>query len=211
MILMGGRYEYANWNALLAEYGLKMEYGVVMDGQRNYAQMSGDGLFAIDPVLSSESSITSNFKDTAQALLMYAGAMTEVEPARDTITVTPFMTTSTEGYLYVSEDVELVQDQYILGAVAEEGDGRLIVISSEYLVDENLVTAYSNMANLTIFMQAATDTFEDVSDITIAAKSLDMAYNMVGNAGMWGLLYVIVIPLGVLVGGFLYWFKRRKQ
>ena len=211
MVLTSGRYDLPNWRALLEEYGLQLETGIVMDGQRNYAQLGSDGVFAIDPVLSTESSVTSNISDTSQALLLYPGGMTQVDPARDTITVTPFMTTSSQGYLYTGEGQDLLQGTYVLGAVAEEGDGRLIAISVDSLVDESLVTAYSGMSNLTLFMQAATDAFEDVSHITIAAKSLGITYNLVSNVRMWGLLYVIVIPLGVLAGGFVYWFKRRKQ
>ena len=211
MTLLSGRYDLANWNALLAEYGLQMEYGLIMDSQRSYGQMGGDGMFIIDPVLSTSSSVTSDISDDSQALLMYPGGMTQIDPARDTITVTPFMTTSSSGYLYVGDDQDMVQGQYVLGAVAEEGEGRLIAISSEYLVDENLITAYSSMSNLTIFMQALTDAFEDVSDITIASKSLTTTYNIVSNVGMWGILYVILIPLGTLAGGFVYWLKRRKK
>lgn len=211
MVLISGRYDLPNWKALLAEYGLQLEYGVVMDAQRNYAQMGADGVFAIDPVLSSESSVTSDISETSQSLLMYPGGMTQIDPARDTITVTPFMTTSSEGYLYVGEGQDLVQGTYVLGAAAEEGESRLVAISVESLVDETLVTAYSNMSNLTLFMQAATDAFEDVSDVTIPAKSLTITYNMVSNVRMWGLLYVIILPLGVLAGGFVYWFKRRKR
>lgn len=211
MVLLSGRYTLNNWNALLAEYGLQMEYGLIMDGQRNYAQMAGDGVFVIDPVLSSSSSITADMDSSSQGLLMYPGGMTQIDPARDTITVTPFMTTSSKGYLYTGEDQELVQGTYVLGAVAEEGEGRLVVISSENLVSENLLNAYPSMNNLTIFMQAATDTFEDVSGITIAAKSLTTSYNLVSNVGMWGMAYVVIIPLCVLVCGFVYWIKRRKQ
>lgn len=211
MALLSGRIELPNWNALLAEYGLQMEYGLIMDGQRNYSQMSGDGLFVIDPVLSTSSSVTEDISDNSQALLMYPGGMTQIDPARDTITVTPFMTTSSEGYLYVGEGQDLVQGQYVLGAVAEEGESRLIAISSEYMVEEGLLTAYSGMSNLSIFMQAATDSFEDVSDITIPTKSLTTTHNLVSNVGMWGIAYVIFIPLIVLVGGLIYWIKRRKQ
>ncbi len=211
MALLSGRIELPNWNALLAEYGLQMEYGLIMDGQRNYSQMSGDGLFVIDPVLSTSSSVTEDISDNSQALLMYPGGMTQIDPARDTITVTPFMTTSSEGYLYAGEGQDLVQGQYVLGAVAEEGESRLIAISSEYMVEEGLLTAYSGMSNLSIFMQAATDSFEDVSDITIPTKSLTTTHNLVSNVGMWGIAYVIFIPLIVLVGGLIYWIKRRKQ
>lgn len=211
MVLMNGRRDLPNWKALLAEYGLQLEYGVVMDAKNNYAQLGGDGVFAIDPVLSSSSSITSSFSENSQALLLYPGGITQIDPARDTITVTPFMTTSSEGYLYVTEGQEMVAGTYILGAVATEGDSRLVVFTTESIVDETLLTAYSGVSNLSLFMRAATDTFEDVSSITIATKSLTMTYNVVGNVRLWGLLYVIIIPLGVLIGGLVFWIKRRKQ
>ena len=168
-------------------------------------------MFAIDPVLSSQSSITSELSSNSQALLMYPGGMTLTEPVRESITVTAFMQTSSQGYLYVSEGRDMIQGIYVLGAVAQEGDGRLVVISTESLLDETLLTSYSGVSNLTLFMRAVTDAFEDVSGITIATKSLSVTYNMVGNVRLWGLIYVILIPLGVLVGGFVYWFKRRKQ
>lgn len=211
MVLMNGRRDLPNWKALLAEYGLQLEYGVVMDAQNNYAQLGGDGVFAIDPVLSSSSSITSSLSENSQALLMYPGGITQIDPARETITVTPFLTTSSEGYLYVSEGQEMVPGTYILGAVATEGDSRLVVFTTESIVDETLLTSYSGTSNLTLFMHAATDTFEDVSGISIPAKSLTMTYNVVGNVRLWGLLYVIIIPLGVLIGGLVFWIKRRKQ
>lgn len=211
VILMSGRRELTNWKALMAEYGLQMEYGVVMDAKNNYAQLGGDGVFAIDPVLNTESSISGNLSGNSQALLMYPGGMTEIEPARDSITVTAFMQTSSQGYLYISEDQDMVQGTYILGAVAQEGDGRLVVISTESMIDETLLTSYSGVSNLTLFMNSVTDAFEDVSGIAIAAKSLTISYNMVGNVQLWGLFYVILIPLGVLIGGLVYWIKRRKQ
>ena len=210
-VLISGRRELPNWKELMAQYGLQLEYGVVMDAKNNYAQLGGDGVFAIDPVLSSQSSITSELSSNSQALLMYPGGMTLTEPVRDSITVTAFMQTSSQGYLYVSEGRDMIQGIYVLGAVAQEGDGRLVVISTESMLDETLLTSYSGVSNLTLFMRAVTDTFEDVSGITIATKSLSVTYNVVGNVRLWGLIYVILIPLGVLVGGFVYWFKRRKQ
>lgn len=211
MVLITGRIDLPNWKALLAEYGLQLEYGIVMDADRSYAQMGGEGVFIIDPVLKSGSSVVEGIDSSSQALLMYAGGMTQIDPVRDTITVTPFMTTSSEGYLYAGEDKDLIQGTYILGAIAEEGDSRLIAISADGLVDEALVTAYSGMSNLTLFIRAATDAFEDVADISIPTKSLDVSRNMTTNVRVWGLLYVIVIPLAVLVGGLVYWVKRRKR
>ncbi len=212
MVLIGGTHELPHWTALLAEYGLQLEYGIITDSQRSYAQM-GDGLFVIDPVLSGSSSVTEDIAGSSQAMLMYPSGMTQIDPARESITVTPFMTTSSASYLYAGEGQDMAEGTYVLGAVAEDADsaGRLIAISAESMVEESLLTYYPSMSNLTLFTKALTDGMEDVSDLTIAAKSLDIAYNAVSNVRLWGLLYVIVIPLGVLLGGFFYWFKRRKQ
>ena len=52
-----------------------------------------------------------------------ARGMVETDPARDTISVTPFMTTSENGFAVTEDKQE--QGEYILGAVATEDEGRL--------------------------------------------------------------------------------------
>ena len=46
----------------------------------------------------------------------------ETDPARDTISVTPFMTTSENGFAVTEDKQE--QGEYILGAVATEDEGK---------------------------------------------------------------------------------------
>ena len=78
-------------------------------------------------------------------------------------------------------------------------------------MDESILSTFTNTVNLNVFMSALTDGFEDVSDITIPAKSLSVQYNMVDNARIWGLIYTVLAPVLVVVVGLLYWNKRRKQ
>ena len=59
-------------------------------------------------------------------------------------------------------------------------------------------------------MNAVTDNFDDVSNITIPAKSLEITYNTIPSAATWSLIFIAAIPVSCLVGGLIYWLKRRK-
>ena len=59
-------------------------------------------------------------------------------------------------------------------------------------------------------MNAVTGGFDDVSNLSIPAKSLGITYNTIRNPGLWSTLFTAVIPLGVLALGLLAWAKRRR-
>ena len=206
MILLT-RTDLANFNAILADYGLAMAQGYIGDTARYYAQY---GRFYFSATLSASSPITAQFGDDDLTLIYGAHGMTQCDPVRDTITVTPFMTTTESGY----SDAGGQTGTYILGAQAEEetdgGTARLTVFTTESVVDQSILTFNPSMVNLDIFLNAATSGMEDISAISIPAKSLEITYNTVLNPGMWSTLYLAVIPLGVLIGGLAYWIKRRK-
>ena len=209
MLLLGETTDLPNWSSLLGEYGLEMADGFIADLERYYQEMNNP--YAIFPTLSTSSTITSGMSSNDLVLLLYSCGLTQTEPARDTITVTPFMTTSANALAVSLEAQDGVAGTYVLGAVAQEENTRLTVISSISLVDESILSTFTNTVNLNVFMSALTDGFEDVSDITIPAKSLSVQYNMVDNARIWGLIYTVLAPVLVVVVGLLYWNKRRKQ
>jgi ABC-2 type transport system permease protein len=143
--------------------------------------------------------------------------MLESDPARDTITVSAFMTTSESGRCYVDEE-NYSDGTYILGADAtetidEDADiaSRLTVISAVSLIDEDLVSQATNLSNLDVFMNAVVANFDDVQNISISAKSMELTYNTLSMTGFWSLRLFIVLPLAVLIGGLLYWLRRRKS
>ena len=209
MLLLGETTDLPNWSSLLGEYGLEMADGFIADLERYYQEMNNP--YAIFPTLSTSSTITSGMSSNDLVLLLYSCGLIQTEPARDTITVTPFMTTSANALAVSLEAQDGVAGTYVLGAVAQEENTRLTVISSISLVDESILSTFTNTVNLNVFMSALTDGFEDVSDITIPAKSLSVQYNMVDNARIWGLIYTVLAPVLVVVVGLLYWNKRRKQ
>lgn len=205
--------EMPNWETLMAEYGLTLADGYVADTARYYPQLGS--AYAIAPVLSSESAITSGFSDDDLTLMVNVRGMTELETLPDNVTVTPFLETSSSG-VAVTEDGTQTQGTYLLGAVCQKTDedgnaaGRLTVISSASLVDDSVLNTIPNGVNLDVFMNAVTDGFEDIDNISIEAKSLETTYNTIQNAGSWSLLFIAVIPLLTLIVGLVYWLRRRK-
>ena len=49
-----------------------------------------------------------------------------------------------------------------------------------------------------------------MSNLSIPSKSLAVTYNTIQNPGLWSTAYIIVLPIGILLCGFLFWLKRRK-
>ncbi len=200
----------ANFNTLMAEYGMTVVSGYIADAANYYRSP-----YYILPTLSGSCDLTSGLSDDAMALIINARGMILTGPARDTITVSSFLATSDKGYAVT--DSNQTQGVYVLGATSVETLGengedtaRFTVVTASSLIDASITDSFPNLSNLDIFMNAVTADLEDAGNSSIAAKSLEITYNTVRNAGLWSVLFIIVIPLAVLVGGFLFWLKRRK-
>ena len=62
---------------------------------------------------------------------------------------------------------------YLLGAVSEGDDGgRMTVIGSTSFLDGTLLSQNPSLANQTLFINALTAGFDDVSNLSIPSKSL---------------------------------------
>jgi ABC-2 type transport system permease protein len=207
MILLGQTdTTLTNFESLLTEYGLKLADGYIADSTRHYQT----SYYAIFPQYNTSSSLVSSLDASQDLTLLYnSRGMTQVTPARDSITVTPFLQTSSSG---VAVGTQQVQETYIVGAVAtEEGGGRLTVIGSSSLIDSSILSKFSNLYNQKVFMNAVTGGLDNVSNISIDAKSLDATYNTISNTGLWSAIFVGIIPAATLIGGLVYWIRRRKR
>ena len=148
-------------------------------------------------------------------VLVYGSrGMTLTDPERDTITVSSFLTTSEKGYAIADENNQ-TQGTYAVGAVATEeiDDGitaRLTVFGASSLIDTGITSSFTNLDNTTLYITAALAGFEDIAAINIEPVSLSTPINTVTTGGIWGLLFILVIPVALLIYGFLRWMRRRK-
>ncbi|MGN1191534.1 MAG: Gldg family protein [Dorea sp.] len=215
-----------NLDAVLKEYGMQRTEGYIADMQRCYQ----GNYYYIFPEISAYGELAEGL-ESQMVLLINAHGMTLTDPARDTIATTEFMSTSENAYS-VTEDIQ-EQGSYVLGAVAtetissssedesedsdtgdtsEEGmdESRLTVVSTGSLIDSQVTDSFSTLENLDLFMNAVTANFEDVDNVAIEPKSLEVTYNSMQHAGLLSILVIFVIPLIILLFGFVKWWKRRK-
>lgn len=141
-------------------------------------------------------------------LMINSAGFKKMDDLRDTLTVDTFMTTSDQAYA-VTEDKQ-TQGEYALGAVATEDKAKLTVLASESMINAQVTDYFSNLDNSTLFVNMVMDHFDDVENVSVKAKSLTVQPNTVQHAGGISTLLIFVIPAAVLLGGFIFWMKRRK-
>ena len=204
----------ANFNSLVAEYGLEVRKGFAGDTSNFYSNyVNYYGYFCIAPEFSAESPITKDI--TSSAFIVYPFGMKETTPARDTIVVDSFMTTTDTGLIYADENNFEENVKVILGATAtENSDGKtscLTVMTTASLIEENIVSAYPNMANIDVFINAVTANLE-VDAISIPPVSMTATYNNIAQtAGIIPILFMYVLPIGIIIYGVVYCIRRKRK
>lgn len=210
MIILGDTESSAmpHFSSILKDYGFEQAEGYIADPQSCY---QGNPYYII-PTLSVSGDLANGISSQT-TLVVNARGFKEAEPVRDSITMTPFMTTSSGGYAVVDED-NAVEGTYVLGGVAseevDEKTAQLTVISAASLIDSQITDSFTSLENVTLFMNAVSNHFEGVSNLSIEAKTLTVETNTMQHAGLISLFLIFGIPILVLIGGFVVWFKRRK-
>ena len=107
------------------------------------------------------------------------------------------------------------QGTYVVGAVAteeisEDTTARLTVYGADTLINTDVTNSFTNVDNVDLFIHSATVGFDDVSAISVEPVSLLTPTNTITTGGIWGLLFILVIPAALLIYGFVRWMHRRK-
>ena len=198
-----------NWEALLESRGFDLVDGYIADLGSYYPQFGS--AFAICGVLNTGSSVASDVDSSALTYLENARGFLSLEDTEEAAwTITSFLTTTSDA-LAVTQDGIQTSGTYLLGAVSEGDDGgRMTVIGSTSFLNGDILRQNPSLANQTLFMNAVTAGFDDMSNLSIPAKSLLTTYNTIQNPGLWSTAYIIILPVGILLCGFLFWLRRRK-
>ena len=217
-----------NLDGIMSDYGLKKVSGYIADTQRCYQ----GNYYAIFPQLSLSGDLGSGISNQ-MVLLLNSPGMEKTDTDNDNLTVTPFMQTSDSGYAVTENDQ--IQGQYILGAVStnaisadssdsdsededDESDAtdtdtktaRLTVLASASMISSDITDQLTTLDNLTLFVNSVTENFDNVNNVAIEAKSLSTETNTPMHAGAFSILVIFIIPLAILILGFVIWMRRRK-
>ena len=216
-----------NLDGLLKAYGMTRADGYIADSNYYY----------IFPEISAYDGLTDGLSSN-MVLLINAHGMTITDPEADTISVSSFLDTSEQGYAVTEENQ--TEGTYSLGAVAtqtlsaedteEEADaedsdatdaeddaedeeleeGRLTVLAADSLINAQVTDSFTTLENLDLFMNTISSNFDDMQNVAIEAKSLEITYNTMQHAGLISVGLILGLPLVILVFGFVRWWKRRK-
>lgn len=206
-----------NLYGLLKDYGLTVQSGYIADTERSY---QGNYYYLI-PNLSVSGDMASGISSNSVMMINSKG-MTQSTPARDSISTNSFMTTSSNGYAVTEK--KQTQGTYVLGATSTESvkvknskgkkvtkESRLTVYGSNMLIDEQITSSFSSLENLTLFTNSVTASLDNADNVSISPKSLEVSYNTIAHPGPFSILVVFVIPVGLIIAGFIVWFRRRRR
>lgn len=209
--------ESGNLADLLSAYRITMEKGYIADMERSY---QGNYYSILPNVTAAEEKLTDGL-DTGMVLMANSRGFTLGESSEE-ITVSSILETSSNGYA-VTDDEEQ-QGTYAIGARAsytaesqnaEEEDadavtGTLTVYGSDSMLNEMITGLFSGLDNETLFMNSISSVFDDMDNLSIEAKSMSVQYNAVQYGGYISVILIFVIPIIILILGFVFWMRRRK-
>lgn len=199
-----------NFETLMSTYGMAVTDGLIADTSRYYQ----NNPYLFFPMVDNSVDAAYGFSADSTVLVYGSRGFTLADPARDTITVESFLSTSEEGHAVVDAEGD-TPGTYAVAAVATESidDGitaRLTVFGSGSLIDEAINATFTNLDNLDLFMSAATVGIDDLTRIDIEPVSLTTPTNTITSGGIWSLLFIFIIPGALLIFGFVRWMRRRK-
>lgn len=222
LVVLSGPQENAdlpNLQALLSDYGVTVNDGVVVDTNRDYYAFTAP--YVLMPEIES-SDITDPLKDGDYHVIVPIAAGLTVGEDNGGATVTSLLKTSTDsfskaaGYAMTTYDKEDgdIDGPFTLAVLVEDANagGRLLWVASDYLLDD-MYNSYSSGANLDFVMNGLSWMIGNTDAVSIRSKSLDYNYLTISSSSAaWLKVCMIgIIPVGFLLLGLDEVLRRRKK
>ena len=219
-------FDYDNLNKICEYYGISINAGYLGDASNNYYYTSGGRSYYFDLLfkVNGDSDIASDLS-SQYVFLENALPLTKVADMRSSVTVESILHGSEMGFAYVDESSmeNVAYDTYYMGLesteTVEDKTSRLVVFSCQYMVDETLLSSFgSNICNADLFVNELTSDFDDVVNLSIDSKSLEVEYNTFSFTDaasvvnvIYAVAYMVIIPIALFVAGLVIWLVRRKK
>lgn len=212
-----------NYCNFLAYYGVEIPSGGCIFETSGYCS-ERYRWFIYEP-LTADHEITASFSGNSAVYTNYAQPIYQLENRRNTLTITPFLTTS-DGAWFRSD---LESDRYdekidsdvdgpfdIAVAITDstnEGQGKMVLFATYSLLDSTFVDTAYGYANADLFMNSINYLCSLQTSINIATKSSSLSYNTAtnGQIQLSMMIFTITIPLVILIVGFAIWLRRRRR
>ena len=212
-----------NFDAVLANYGVKRAEGIVFEGDSQHYGMQMP--YYLVPTINSTDASSETASAGSYVLAPYAQGIQKTDDVRDTVTIDSILTTSDQAYSKINMQSSQIEKEdgdvdgpFDLGvAITEKLDDdketQIVYYSTANLMESqvNQMVSGGNEKLLLESLSWMTSTDES-SSVSISSKSLQSASLTVTDydAAFWKICTIGLIPGVFLVAGFLIWLRRRK-
>ena len=215
-----------NYHKLLSDYGVNVVDGFVLDTQ---ASLNETYPMLLVP-LAEEHEITADVTDRTQVVLPTSKGMTTQSDVRSTLSVTSFLQTSEAAFAKVDPNSQTlekeekdiagpfsvgldIKDTYTENTKGSGNATEIVVFGSGNFIASDFIDTnqYANrqmvLNTLTLLSGTKTNT------LAVPTRSLSDETVMIqeGDRIFFTVLLVVIVPLILLVTGFVIWFRRRKS
>ena len=217
--------EMPNFNSVLENYGVQHENGIILEGDKEH-YIAQNQYYLLPNIESHE--INSNLSSKSKYVLTaLSPGIKSLENVRDTLKIDSILRTSNSAYEKTDlenmettekEDGDLEGPFSLAVSITEDlGDNKktqIVYFASSAIFNDqmNATVSGANYELLSSSLSWLCGTEED-SSISIPSKSYDMTTLTVsaGDAAFWSIFVTAIIPVSILLIGFVIWLKRRKQ
>ncbi len=202
---------------ILNNYAMSAIQGIVFEGDTSY-HFNEFSHYLLPSVVPHE--ITQPIVDNYIAT-PWVHAINISEDAPENVTVYPLLSTTNSAYIkedaFLSDTVEIeegdLQGTFIVAAYAEnvENNSKVVWLPTTGFVDD-ATDALVSGSNRALFLSAIMHTTNHEIETTIEAKPLEYETLVVPQSftGVFSFVYTILIPVVLLIIGFVIWFRRRR-
>ncbi|MBO5648812.1 MAG: GldG family protein [Clostridia bacterium] len=212
-----------NLAAIVREYGMQAEEGLVLEGNSSsYMQYP----FYLLPKLNAQAELVSNLTSAnITTVLLFSHGISAIEGTD--IYVEGILSTSADAFaipdieersekfkdtpdqIYKKQEGDATGPFYLMASSEDTATGgKLLWVSSATFINDDV---YSY--NGTLFMSVLTTLCEKSSSISILGKALQIQSLVVSSAAaaFWGVVMILILPIGAAVLGLVIWNRRRKR
>ena len=209
--------ELTNLNSLLADYGVTVETGIVIEGNRNNYAFGYP--YILMPDMLSHDITDPLIEDRYYPIVPLAQGMTITDTSG---MVTELMSTSSNAFskiagfaldTYDKEDDDIDGPFSVAVSIETNGAGQIVWFSATDFLDD-MYNAYSSGANVDLVMNAISSLVGEREAISIRSKSINYSYLTISEetSSTLKLLMIGIFPLAYLgIGVCVIVVKRRKQ
>ena len=206
-----------NLDGVFASYGLKFEWGVVFEFNKNY--MMGNNILYTVPDMNRHEILSPLLEKRSPVMLPLARGVASLDVKRQSTLQVPLLLTSQLSFLRtdLSKKTPDIVESDIKGpitlamAVSEKTSGaetRIVAVGCGTLLE---AMGGQVPGNIDMFMNSLSWIQDKPENISVRTKSLmaNPMYLTQTYVIILGLLFVIVIPLAFFAAGFFTWLRRR--